>query len=196
MRRRTNKNGGGIKNIPAAGLVPLLLLASVPGCAVRDLSDWSNVQAVAPSAETEVQLYKDESRKESPYEENRKHKGLFHLATDDSLLLTTGFQEADTFRKRDIEKVWTYRPVEQRRPDFIALGASLAATTILAMGASSDISAGGVFFLFGTIALPITTVAFLTSRMEKIYHVPAKDRDTSWSDVAPTVEPKKANPSK
>ena len=196
MKIVTSTNGGRFRKTTVAGLIPLLLLASVPGCAVRDLSDWANVQAVAPSTETEVQLYKDESRKDSPYEETRKHKGLFHVATDDSLMLTTGFQEADTLRRWDVEKVWTYRPVEQRRPGFIALGASLAATTILAMGASSDISAGGVFFLFGTIALPITTVAFLTSRMEKIYHFPAKQRDSSWAPGSPIAEPTKANPSK
>ena len=47
MRRRTNKSGG-LRNATAGGLVPLLLLSSLPGCAVRDLSDWSKVQAVAP----------------------------------------------------------------------------------------------------------------------------------------------------
>ena len=44
MRRRTNKSGG-LRNATAGGLVPLLLLSSLPGCAVRDLSDWSKVQS-------------------------------------------------------------------------------------------------------------------------------------------------------
>ncbi len=58
MRRRTSKSGG-LRNATAGGLVPLLLLSSLPGCAVRKLSDWSKVQAVAPDTKTEVQLYED-----------------------------------------------------------------------------------------------------------------------------------------
>lgn len=61
MRCRTNKSGEGLRNTTAAGLVPLLHLASLPGCAARHMPEGSRVRDVKLDTKTEVQFYEDEA---------------------------------------------------------------------------------------------------------------------------------------
>ena len=85
MRLRTNKSGEGLRNTTAAGLVPLLLLASVPSCggwSVDPMPTWPKVQGVKPGTKTEVQLYKDKAP-----QGRQKNKGRFLSATEDSVTL-------------------------------------------------------------------------------------------------------------
>ncbi len=80
-----------IRTTTAAGLVPLLLLASVPACATRSsrpavptvsqptarpLSEWSRVEAVPVGTPILVQLYDDEAPPD-----RRRVTGRFHAAT-------------------------------------------------------------------------------------------------------------------
>ena len=48
MTNLTRTNGGWLSKTTATGLLPLLILASFPGCTARHMPDWSEVQAVVP----------------------------------------------------------------------------------------------------------------------------------------------------
>ena len=125
MRRRTNKSGGGLRNTTATGLVPLLLLASFPGCTARHLPDWSEVESVEPETKTEVRLYEDPTVSNLPGG-RREIEGRFHSATPNSVTLQLEGGQLRTFQKPAVRKVLTRRPIENRWPGWVALIAPFA----------------------------------------------------------------------
>jgi len=121
MRNLTGNNDGWFRRVTVTGLVPLLLLVSLPGCVARHMSDWSKVQGVAPETKTEVQLYKDSSPRGQ-----RKIKGRLLSATDDSITLQLKNGQTDTFQRKDIRKVLVPRPFVERWLGWVALGVPIA----------------------------------------------------------------------
>ena len=162
MRHFTRNHDGQFRRITAAGLGLLLLLMTLPGCVARHMPDWSKVQAVAPETETEVHLYKDKS----PGGE-RKIKGRFLSAADNSIKLQLKNGSTRTFQKSDVRKVLTLRDLGHRWPGWVALGSIL-----LLLPVPED-----SVLLRPIIALPIAAGAFYGSRMGGIYEVPPKHRD-------------------
>ncbi len=112
----------------AAGFVPSLLFAGLPGCTARNKTDWSQVRTVAPNTTTEVQVYEGVA----PHEE-RKVKGCFVSATTDSLTLQLKDGRARTVQKNDIRKILTRRPFMKRWPGWAALGVTVFALAVVPM---------------------------------------------------------------
>ena len=83
MRSLTSTNGGWLRNPTAAGLIPLLLLTSLPGCTARHLPDWSSVQTVKADTRMEVTLYKDRT----PSGVGQKFRGRVLSTIDNSVTL-------------------------------------------------------------------------------------------------------------
>lgn len=169
MRNLTRNNSGRVRSIVATGLVPLLLLVSVPGCVARHMPAWSKVQSVAPETKTEVQLYGGE----------QKIKGRFLSATDDSITLRFKDGTIDTSQRSDVRKVLTRRPISKRWPGWAALGAAgiLNALFVNSNTGRSENAVPGHLVLQGGITLPIAIGFFFGSRMEGIYEVPPEHRD-------------------
>ena len=157
------------------GLVPLLLLAGLPGCVARHMPDWSKVQAVVPETTTEVQLYEDSST-----QEQQKIKGRFLSATDDSVALKLKNGQTDTFQKENIRKVLTRRPLVKRWPGWLALGVS--ALLVSQLG-NLDGPESNRFYIQLFTTLPIAFASFYGSRMGGIYEVPPNHRD--WFPQGP-----------
>lgn len=157
-----------IKKTMAAGLVPLLLLASVPGCAARH--DWRRVQAVVPETEMEVQLHEDGT----PYDA-RKIKGRFLAATDDSVTLRFKDGGTDVLQRRDVRKILTWRPVAKRWPAWVTLGVS--AVVVSALLGNLDGPESNRFFIQLYTTLPLTTAVFFGTKMGGIYEGPPNHRD-------------------
>ena len=160
-------NDGWFMRITAAGLVPLLLLASLSGCVARH--DWSKVQAVAPDTPTEVQLSEDGS----PYED-RKIKGRLLSATEDSVTLKLKDGNPKIFQKKDVRKVLTRRPVAKRWAAWVTLGVSALIVSKLFAGLDTP-EARRAIHLYTT--LPVTTVAFFGAKMGGIYQSKPIDKD-------------------
>ena len=173
-------NDGRFRTIMVTGLVPLLLLGSLPGCAARHKTEWSRVQAVAPETTTEVQRYEDSST-----QEQQKIKGRFLSATDDSVALKLKNGQTDTFQKENIRKVLTRRPLVKRWPGWAALAVTFGVVqTLLSMTASVDnVSGSTMVGAHAVYTLPITAAFFYGSRMGGIYEVPSKDGD--WFPQGP-----------
>ena len=171
MRNLTRNDSGRVRRIVATGLVPLLLLVSVPGCVARHMPDWSKVQSVAPDTKTEVQLYKEGTSQRS-----RKIQGRLLSATSDSMTLKFKDGQIGTFQKKKIRKVLAQRELGKRWPGWLALGISLA-FGMQTMRAEADFVPSAQV-LFG-VALPvgISIPFFLGSKMGGIYEVPPEHRD-------------------
>ena len=118
MRILTRSNDRWFRRITATGLVPLLLL---PGCVARHMPDWSKVQDVGHETTTEVQLYEDSANRGQ-----RKIKGRFLSATDDSVTLKLKDGRTESFQKKDVRKLLTRRPVVNRWPGWVALVTPIA----------------------------------------------------------------------
>ena len=170
-------NDGRFRTIMVTGLVPLLLLAGLPGCVARHMPDWSKVQAVAPDTRTEVQLYKEAASQGS-----RKVKGRFLSATGDSLMLKLKDGQVEIFQRKEVRKMLAQRELGKRWPGWLALGISLA-FGLQTMRAEADFVPGAQV-LFG-VALPvgISIPFFLGSKMGGIYEVPPNHRD--WFPPGP-----------
>ena len=189
MRCRTNKNGGGIKNITAAGLVPLLLLASVPGCTARHIPDWSTVQAVKPGTKTEVQLYEDDVL----LGHGEKIKGRIRSTTDESITLDLkDCMEPLILDKSAVRKVSTRRRIWDRPAGWATLF-STSAFLVLADSSKDHYVGRSGFLLFS--GLP-ALLAFLVSGKKRIYEVPPKHRDSSLPIVPAAVKAEGPNDSK
>ncbi len=190
MRRRINKNGGGLRNTTATGLVPLLLLASVPGCTARHMPDWSTVQAMKPGTKTEVQLYEDEVLPEH----GEKINGRIRSTTNESITMDlTDRMETLTLQQLVVRKVSTHRPFWKRPAGWLTLVGASTFTAIYGSGKDVDLyPAWGLLF----IGLP-TLLGFIGSpSKERIYEVPAQHRGPEWWDGSPAIKAKTPNPSK
>ena len=194
MRRWTNKRGGELRKTTAAGLVPLLLLASVPGCTARHMSDWSTVQSVKPGTKTEVQLYKDRSP-----QGRRKIKGRFVSAAEESITLEPSERvytdmRTRTFRKSDVRKVSARRPIWDRPAGWATFFAT-AAFVGVADNSSKDQSLGGPLGYLLFSGLPALLV-FFTADKGRIYEVPPKHRDSSRPTGPAAIKAEEPNDSK
>ena len=169
MRNLTRIRISRFRKTVAAGLVPLLLLTVLPGCVARHLPDWSRVQAVSPETETEVQLYKD-----SAPNGERKVKGHFLSATDDSVTLKLKDGQIETFQRKRVRKVLAQRAFGKRWPGWLALGISLGVGVGFKDG---DFTDSGKVVIGAIIPLAIAIPFFLGSKMGGIYEVPPNHRD-------------------
>ncbi len=189
MRHRTRKNGGGLRNTTAAGLVPLLLFASVPGCTARHIPDWSTVQAVKPSTKTEVQLYEDEVL----LGHGEKIKGRIRSTTDESITLDLkNRMEALTLQKSAVRKVSTHRPFWKRPAGWLTLVGVSTFTAIF--GSHNDVDLSPAWWLL--FISPPTLLGFISSPKERIYEVPPQHRNSSWSTGSSAIKAKELNHSK
>ena len=197
MRCWRNKCRGGLRNTTAAGLVPLLLLASVPACggwSVDPIPTWSKVQGVKPNTKTEVQLYKDKSP-----QGRRKIKGRFVSATDKSITLepterTYTEMRIRTLQKSDVRKVLTHRSILERWPGWAVLGISMGLGTWFIVSVNED-KLHALKFATG-IALGTATPFFIGSRMGRIYEVPPEHRDLPRAAGPAAIKTKEPNDSK
>ena len=197
MRLRTNKSGEGLRNTMAAGLVPLLLLASVPSCggwSVDPMPTWPKVQGVKPGTKTEVQLYEDKAP-----QGRKKIKGRFLSATDDSVTLElTERIHTDmrirTLQKSDVRKVLTYRPFVKRWPGWAAILVTAGAGALFPL--SSDRTRGEGFLGNLILSVPISIPFFIGSRMGRIYEVPPENRDLPQSPGPAAIKAEEPNDSK
>lgn len=171
MRILKIRNGRRFRKTMATGLAPLLLLASLPGCVARQLPNWSRVQAVSPETKTEVQLYEGVA----PHED-RKVKGRFLSATEDSVRLKLKDGQTRVFQREEVRKVLTRRPFMGRWPGWAALGITLAAMAVFPMD-SGDPRMISYPHAHAWFTLPITFAFFWGSRMGGIYEVPTQGRD-------------------
>ena len=160
MRNPTESNRELFSRSIAAGLVLLLILTGWPATAGWKIRlDWSKVEAIKPGTLTTVLLYKDQALRG-----NRKIKGRFLSATEDSLTLTLKDGQKRTFSKWAVRKVLTRRPIGKRYQAWITLGVSA-------------FFASGKLILQPLLTLPATAIAFAVApRMGGIYHVPPKHR--------------------
>ncbi len=198
MRLRTNKSGEGLRNTTAGGLVPLLLLASVPNCggwSVDPMPTWSKIQGVKPGTKTEVQLYEDRAP-----QGRKKIKGRFLSATDDSVTLELTERihtdmRTRTLQKTDVRKVLTHRPFLKRWPGWAAILVTAGAGALFPL--SNDMTRGEGFLanLIG-LSVPISIPFFIGSRMGRIYEVPPEKRDLSQSPGPAAVKTQEPNDSK
>ena len=112
MRNLTGSNGRLFSRSTAAGLVLLLVLAGwTPAAAGNSELDWPRVQAVKPGTPIKVVLRKDQGPRG-----DRKLRGRFQSATDDSLTLKMEYGPTRTFPKSAVRKVVVhYRPPKSKR---------------------------------------------------------------------------------
>ena len=194
MRCWTHKSGSGIKNITAAGLAPLLVLACLPGCTARHLPDWSTVQAVKPNTKTEVTLYKDRA----PSGVGQKFRGRVLSTTDNSvtLELTERYYRDGrirTFQKSDVSKVHTPRSISERWPGWAAFFTSAAVGALITVPAGGHLTGATKILSSFILPIPISIPFFIGSRMGSIYEVPPKHRDSERWDGSTAAEAKKTN---
>ena len=189
MRRLTRSNGGWLRNTTATGLVPLLLLASLPGCTARHMPDWSTVQTVKPGTKMEVQLYEDELL----LGHGEKIKGRIRSTTDGSITLDLKDRmEAPTLQKSQVRKVATHRPFWKRWPGWATFAVASVFTGVWAISPDVDLYPAWWLLFIG----PPTLVGFISSPNERIYEVPPQHRGSEWWDGSPAIETKTPNPSK
>ena len=170
-----------LRTATAAGLVPLLLVISVPACATRShrsslpamsaeaqpagrtLSEWSRVEAVPAGAQIEVQLY----------DETAAIKGLVVSTTADTLTLTPDDRSGltRTLAQSDVQRVYTRRPIRSRPMGWIILlGGTLG---LAAYAAGGDLVAWGPPVLGALYAAPASLIGFLLlHRKQQIYQGP------------------------
>ena len=189
MRSPTRSNGGWLRNTTVAGLVPLLLLASVPGCTARHMPDWSTVQTVKPGTKMEVQLSEDDVL----LGHGEKITGRIRSTTDESITLDLKDRmEALTLQKSQLRKVSTHRTFWKRWPGWATFAVASAITGFSSIGPDVDLSPAWWLLFIG----PPTLVGFVSSPKERIYEVPPQHRDSEWWDGSPAIETKTPNPSK
>ena len=199
MRRRTNKRGEGLRNTTAAGLVPLLLLASVPACggwSVDPMPTWTKVQGVKPGTKTEVQLYEDKAP-----QGRKKIKGRFLSATEDSVTLELTERihtdlRTRTFQKSDVRKMLTHRPTLKRWPGWAAMLFSAGWGALVPFPYSGDSTRAERFLGTLILSVPISIPFFIGSRMGRIYEVPPEHRDLPRLPGPAAIKAEEPNDSK
>ena len=167
MKNLTGNNRGLFRKTMTAGLVPLLVLTHLSGGTERDKSDWSRVQAVSPETKTEVQLSEDKVSLE------QETQGHFLSATADSVTLELEGGQIHTFRKPDVEKVLTYRPVSERWAGWATLAVSSMIVAILLRGDTE----GAPLVLLPFVAAPTAIAFYGSASMKEVYRVPPNHRD-------------------
>ena len=189
MRILTSTNGGWLRNNTAAGLVPLLLLTSLPGCTARHLPDWSTVQAVKPGTKTEVHLYEDGIL----LGHGEKIKGRIRSTTDESITLDLKDRiDPLILNKSAVRKVSTHRRIWDRPAGWATLF-STSAFLVLADSSKDHYVGRSGFLLFS--GLP-ALLAFLVSGKKRIYEVPPTHRNFLRSTRAAGIKEKKPSQSK
>ena len=151
-----------LKKTMASGLVVSVLLTVLPGCTARHMPDWSRVQAVSPQTKTHVRLYS-----------NRKVRGRFHSAADDSLTLTLRDGQERTLPKESVHKVLTRRAWWEGLPGWIVVAASASLAGWVYSLQPSEPDAAIAYAELGGI---IAAVTFYRSRTNMIYNVPSQHR--------------------
>ena len=187
-----------IKTVTAAGLVPLLLLASVPACATRSsrpagppqtqpaarpLSEWSRVEAVPVGTSIMVQLYDDVG----PPELRRRVTGRLHEVTADTLtvVLDEGQRIVRPVARSDVHLVQTRRPIERRWKGWLTL--LIVPVGFLTILSDPDFVFGAVLTLGSMVGAAASLPAFLLQRWQRIYEVPpAAERLITQVDVPVT----------
>ena len=168
MKSPTRSNGGWLRNTTVTGLVPLLLLASVPGCTARHMPDWSRVQEVEPDTKTELRLFEDLPFSDLP-DGRRKIEGRFHSAASESVTLRLEDGQLRTFQRPAVRKVLTRRPAANRWPGWLAL---LAPFAIYGVVAAVDRTGGEDSLVGAPAALSLSSIPFFYfADMEGIYEV-------------------------
>lgn len=162
MRTFTGISGCWIRGSTATVFVSLLLLAGQPGCAVRRLPDWSEVQAVTPGTRTEVQLYKEKATRDGS-----EIKGHFLAATDDSVTLKLQDGQDKTLQRESVRRVRIPRP--NRWAKWAALGTPPAIVGALA---ATGISTGVTGVIPAFFGIPV----FLLPGMRAIYEISSDQR--------------------
>ena len=182
----------------AAGLVPLLLAASVSACATRSsmpamsaeaqpagrpLSEWSRVEAVPVGTPIMVQLYDDVG----PPDLRRRVTGRLQEVTADTLTVVLDERQriVRPLAQSDVHIVHTRRPIRNRYAGWLTLiGVPLGFITILS---DPDFVFGKVL-MFGLMAgAPASLLGFLLHRWQRIYEVPpAAERLITQVDVPVT----------
>ena len=149
---------------------------------VAKKADWSRVQAVPSHRKTVVRLYEDAAPPSS-----RRIKGRFVSATADSITLVLKSGQTRTVHKQDVRKVRTWRPVEKRKPGWIALGVAFAMTEFLVNIDISESRTTASERIVGhaIITLVATLAAFSVSGMGTIYDLSPKHRMLPQGDQQP-----------
>ena len=165
MKNPIRNHGGLFSRSTTLALVLLLILASwTTTASARKIElDWPKVQAVKPGTPIKVVLHKDRGPRG-----DRKIRGRFQWATDDSLTLVLKDGQRHTFPKSAVRKVLTRRPVWKRYQVWLTLGISVA------LGGpfiSSDLEPATIPVLIGLSTLVALVV---TPAMDRIYNVPPK----------------------
>ena len=199
MRSLTRSNRGWFRVTTAAGIVPLLLLASVPSCggwSVDPMPTWPKVQGVKPGTKTEVQLYKDKAT-----QGRQKIKGRFLSATDDSVTLELTERihtdlRTRTLQKSDIRKMLTHRPTLKRWPGWAAMLFTAGWGALVPFPYSGDSTRAERFLGTLILSVPISIPFFIGSRMGRIYEVPPEHRGLPQSPGATVAKAEEPNDSK
>ena len=108
----------------AAGLVLLLILTGWPATAASKIEiDWPKVQAIKPGTPIKVVLHKDRG-----FRGNRKLRGRFQSATDDSLTLKMEYGPTRTLPRSAVRKVAVHHKSKRdwSRVQAVALGTPAA----------------------------------------------------------------------
>ena len=124
MRNLTGTHGRLFSRSIAAALVLLLGLAGwPPAAACKTGIDWSKVQAIKPGAPIKVVLHKDRG-----FRGNRKLRGRFQSATDDSLTLKMEYGPTRTLPRSAVRKVAVHHKSKRdwSRVQAVALGTPAA----------------------------------------------------------------------
>ena len=151
-----------IQRITATGLVPLLLLAVLPGCVAKHMPDWSKVQAMKPDTETHVRLH--DKGVPGPV------KGRFLSATENSLTLKYEGGQTETFQRKGIRKILRYREWGQRWPGWLAFGIAVAFGGN-AFRSDADLTPGRQVLFGVAIPVGIAIPFFFGSKMQGIYEI-------------------------
>ena len=174
-----------IRITTVAGLVPLLVVTSLPACATlthrgsvragaaevqsarpTPLFEWARVEAVRGGTSLTVQLHEVNAR------QGRQTTlgGRFYAATADTLTLTLDDGQTRTLAKSAIDTVYGPRPIWKRYAGWIIIGGVTIGFAM--MGLSSDISGSaaiGPGFFYGLLA---SIPGFIKQRMQRIYEAP------------------------
>lgn len=167
----------------AIWIMPILILTSLSGCALRESAvqtvvpnqnasreepestDWERVQAVLPDTKTAVEFRDYEGRSL-----DQETDGQFHSATDHALTLT--FEDGlRTFPKAELERVLVYRPVSERWAGWATLAVSSIVVAYLLRGDTE----GAPFVLLPFVAGPTALAFYGSASMKEIYRVKPRD---------------------
>ena len=125
MRKITGNHGRLFSRGTAAGLVLLLILAGWTTTAAAQMTqlDWSKVQAIKPGTPITAVLHKDRGPRG-----DRKLRGRFQSATDDSLTLKMEYGSTRTLPRSAVRKVAVHHKSKRdwSRVQAVALGTPAA----------------------------------------------------------------------